>query len=93
MKKIIAIALIASFVCAAVAPSAFAVKEREPGGFVAGLVGCCFGIRTVADWNEGKNINIREWLQLVWVGYVWAALEGYSGVTTSDLQKSDPGYF
>ena len=92
MKKTLAIALAAVLTLAA-APSVKAEAVPGRGGFVGGIVGCCFGIRTVADWNEGKNINIREWLQLVWVGYVWAALEGYSGVTTSDLQKSDPGYF
>lgn len=92
MKKTLAIALAAVLTLAA-APAVKAEAAPGRGGICGGLIGCCFGIRTAAAWNEGKNINIREWLQLVWVGYVWAALDGYSGVTTSDLQKSDPGYF
>ena len=91
MKKILAIALVAAIFMAAPAAKAEAAAGR--GGIAGGLVGCCFGIRTAAAYNEGKSINIREWLQFLWVGYVWAALEGYSGTTTSDLQKSEPAYF
>ena len=91
MKKILAIALAAAIFMAAPAAQAEAAPGR--GGVVGGIVGCCFGIRTAAAYNEGKSINIREWLQLIWVGYVWAAFEGYSGVTTSDLQKAEPAYF
>ena len=92
MKKII-IAAVAALALAASVPTASAAAAEGRGGFCGGLIGCCFGIRTAAAWNEGKNINIREWLQLLWVGYIWAGVEGFSGVTTSDLQKSDPGYF
>jgi len=91
MKKFLAIALVAAMFVAAPAAKAEAAPGR--GGVVGGIVGCCFGIRTAAAYNEGKSINIREWLQLIWVGYVWAGLEGYSGVTTSDLQKAEPAYF
>ena len=91
MKKFLAIALVAAIFMAAPAAKAEAAPGR--GGVVGGIVGCCFGIRTAAAYNEGKSINIREWLQLIWVGYVWAAFEGYSGVTTSDLQKTEPAYF
>ena len=91
MKKFLAIALVAAIFMAAPAAKAEAAPGR--GGIVGGIVGCCFGIRTAAAYNEGKSINIREWLQLIWVGYVWAAFEGYSGVTTSDLQKAEPAYF
>ncbi len=91
MKKFLAIALVAAIFMAAPAAKAEAAPGR--GGVVGGIVGCCFGIRTAAAYNEGKSINIREWLQLIWVGYVWAAFEGYSGVTTSDLQKAEPAYF
>lgn len=93
MKKIIAIALIVSFVCAAVAPSAFAVKEREPGGFVAGLVGCCFGIRTAAAYNSGKDLHIRDILELLTIGHIWSFFSAYGGMTSEDLHASDPAYF
>ena len=91
MKKFLALSLAAALLLASAPAKAEAAPGR--GGVVGGIVGCCFGIRTAAAYNEGKSINIREWPQLLWVGYVWAALEGYSGVTTSDLQKSDPAYF
>ena len=92
MKKYLAIALAAVLTLAAT-PSVKAEAAPGRGGFLGGVGGCCFGIRTAAAWNEGKNINIREWLQLIWIGNLWAAFDGYSGVTTSDLQKTDPGYF
>ena len=91
MKKFLALSLAAALLAVSTPAQAAAAEGR--GGLVGGLVGCCFGIRTAAAYNEGKSINIREWLQLIWVGYVWAALEGYSGVTTSDLQKAEPAYF
>ena len=92
MKKLIIAALAAATIAMA-APFVQAEAAPGRGGCVGGLVGCCFGIRTAAAWNEGKNINIREWLQLLYVGYIWAGIEGYQGITTADLQKTDPGYF
>jgi hypothetical protein len=92
MKKLLIAALAAATIAMAV-PSVQAEAVPGRGGCVGGLVGCCFGIRTAAAWNEGKNINIREWLQFLYVGYIWAGIEGYSGVTTTDLQSTDPGYF
>lgn len=87
MKKLL---VLAGAVALLAMPSA---QAREPGGIGAGLVGCCFGIRTAAAYNEGKSINIREWLQLIWVGHIWAAFEGYNGTTLSDLHNSEPAYF
>ena len=55
MKKILAIALVAAIFMAAPAAQA-----REAGGLAGGIVGCCFGVRTAAAWNEGKNLDIRE---------------------------------
>ena len=92
MKKLIIAALAAATIAMA-APSVQAEAAPGRGGCVGGIVGCCFGIRTAAAWNEGKNINIREWLQFLYVGYIWAGIEGYQGITTSDLQKTEPGYF
>ncbi len=90
MKKLIIAALAAATIAMAVPSTAVA---HEKGGCVGGIVGCCFGIRTAAAWNEGKSINIREWLQFLYVGYIWAGIEGYQGITTADLQKTEPGYF
>ena len=92
MKKLIIAALAAATIAMAV-PSVHAEAAPGRGGIVGGIVGCCFGIRTAAAWNEGKSINIREWLQFITVGYIWAGIEGYQGITTADLKKTEPGYF
>ena len=88
MKKILAIALVAAIFLAAPAAQA-----REKGGPVGGIVGCCLGIRAAADWNEGKDISLCEWLNLVGVGAIWAAIEGWSGTTRSELHEKQPAYF
>ena len=88
MKKILAIAL-----AAAVFMAAPAAQAREAGGLMGGIVGCCFGLRTAADWNEGKKIHLCEWLNFVGVGPIWAFVEGWSGTTRSQLQKDEPAYF
>ena len=92
MKKILAIALVAAIFMAAPAAQA-----REAGGLAGGIVGCCFGVRTAAAWNEGKNLDIREWLRIVpFVNIVIAVLDtadGYSGVTRSQLHAETPTYF
>ncbi len=86
MKKILAIALVAAIFMAA--PVA---QARETGGLAGGIVGCCFGVRTAAAWNEGKNLDIREWLRIVpiagIVAAVWNTIDGWNGVTTADLRK------
>lgn len=86
MKKFLALTLLAALIAA---PSA---QAREAGGLSGGLVGCCFGIRTAAAWNDGKNIEIREWLRIIpivgVVGAVWNMVDGWNGVTTDDLRKT-----
>ena len=86
MKKILAIALVAAIFTAA--PVA---QAREAGGLAGGIVGCCFGIRSAAAWNEGQNLDIREWLRIVpiagIVAAVWNTIDGWNGVTTADLRK------
>jgi hypothetical protein len=85
MKKFLALTLLAALLAA---PSA---QAREAGGLAGGIVGCCFGIRTAAAWNEGKNLEIREWLRIVpiagIVAAIWNAVDGWNGVTTADLRK------
>ena len=93
MKKILAIALVAAIFMAA--PVA---QAREAGGLAGGLVGCCFGVRTAAAWNEGKNLDIREWLRIVpiasIVAVVWNTVDGWNGVTTADLRaKAGAEYY
>ena len=92
MKKSLAIALAAVLTLAAV-PTTRAESAEGRGGIVGGLVGCCFGIRSAAAYNEGKSISVREWLDFFYVGRIWAAFEGFSGTTTSDLHAEEPRYF
>ncbi len=94
MKKLIIAALAAATIAMAVPSTAVA---REKGGCVGGIVGCCFGIRTVGDYNDGKDISIREWLRIVpFVSFVVAimdGLDGYNGKTRSELHAAEPQYF
>lgn len=84
-KAILALTLGAAMVAAV--PS----QARESGGIAGGVMGCCFGIRTAAAWNEGKNIEVREWLRIIpivgIVGAVWNTIDGWNGITTADLRK------
>ena len=90
MKKIIASLLIATMVLGAVAPVQAAEKGR--GGFMGFIAGCCFGMRAGADYNEGKQIVWREWVQLIpYVGLVfaiWNGIDGANGVTRADYAET-----
>ena len=85
MKKFLALSLLAAFLAV---PSA---QAREAGGLAGGIVGCCFGVRTAAAWNEGKNLDIREWLRIIpivgIVAAVWNTIDGWNGITTAELRK------
>ena len=86
MKKFLVLSLLAAVLAA---PSA---QARETGGLGGGLVGCCFGIRSAAAWNDGKRLEVREWLRIVpivgIVGAVWNAIDGWNGVTTDELRAT-----
>ena len=88
MKKFIAILILAVVFTG----GAFAQEPgRKPGGIVAGLIGCCFGMRTAGDYNEGKDLNTREWLRLIPVANlvvsVMDSLDAYNGVTKTQQRE------
>jgi len=87
MKKIMACSLMGLFLFQAV-PLADAQSQRD--GLTGLLVGCCFGIRTAGQYNEGKDLHFRDWGRLIpfvnIVLAVWDGIEGAQGITTSDLQ-------
>ena len=95
MKKLILASLAAAALVMAV-PSATAADNHK-GGVVGGIIGCCFGLRAAADYNDGKDISVREWLRIVpFVNIVIAVLDtadGYRGVTRSQLHAETPTYF
>ncbi len=84
--KTIAMFLAALMVLLSLAPAATA---QETGGLAGGIIGCCFGIRSAAAYNDGKDLHWREWIRLVplanLVGFVFDIVDGMNGTTTSDL--------
>ncbi len=86
MKKLIAITALSALLAA---PAICA----EKGGLGGACVGCCFGIRTVAAYNEGKKLHVRDILDLLSIGRIWSAISGYQGITTSELHSEAPAYF
>ncbi len=91
MKKIIAGLLVAMFLLGAV-NTTMAAEGR--GGFMGFIAGCCFGIRAAGEYNEGKNIHWREWLQLIIVGQIWNGIDGAKGMTSKDLvEKYGASYY
>ena len=84
MKKLFALFLVAAMVAVP------ASQAREVGGLIGGCVGCCFGIRTAAAYNDGKDISIREWIRIIpiasIVGAVLDTVDGYNGIKTADIR-------
>ena len=90
MKKMIASLLVVLFVMMAVAPMASAAPAQQgKGGFVGFLVGCCFGIRSGAAYNDGKDLHWREWATIIPIAGLVVAimngLDGMNGLTTKDM--------
>lgn len=89
MKKALMIAM-AGLLLATAVPSVQAVN-KDRGGVMGFIAGCCFGMRAGAAYNDGKEIHWREWVSLVpvvnIVFAVWNGLDGMNGMTTSDYAK------
>jgi hypothetical protein len=89
MKKWIVAGLMTAMLLGGLPQQADAQMER--GGIGGLLVGCCFGIRTTGQWNDGKDLHFRDWGRLIPVVNivlaVWDGIQGYEGITTSDLSQ------
>lgn len=87
MKKIIAGTLILVLTLGTIGNTAQAA-EKGRGGFVGFIAGCCFGVRSGGDYNEGKNLHWREWGMFIpffnIVVVVWNGIDGANGVTRAD---------
>jgi len=85
--KIIASLLVVVMVLLCCAPAVSAAEGK--GGFMGFLVGCCFGIRSGAAYNDGKDLHWREWALLIPIAGIVVAvmngLDGMNGLTTADL--------
>ena len=85
MRKFIACLLIAALLSTS---ASVAVAGEGRGGLLGFIAGCCFGIRTGGDYNEGKEIHWREWVMLVpfvnLVFAIWTGIEGAQGVSRAE---------
>ena len=85
--KIVASLLVALLVLLSIAPAVSAAEGQ--GGFMGFIVGCCFGIRSGAAYNEGKDLHWREWALIIPIaGLVVAVmngLDGMNGLGTADM--------
>ncbi len=53
------------------------------------IVGCCFGIRSGAAYNDGKDLHWREWATIIPIAGLVVAilngLDGMNGLATKDM--------
>ena len=89
MKKKMACALAALMLLGSVS-STMAINDNR-GGVMGFIAGCCFGIRSGAAYNDGKEIHWREWITLIplanIVFAIWNGVDGANGMTTQDYAK------
>ena len=83
MKKFVMLAVLAALMTV----PAFAA-EKDRGGLVGGIYGCCFGLRGAAAYNDGKDVVTMEWVDAIVTCHIWAFIKGYQGTTTADLRKA-----
>lgn len=88
MKKTVAMILVAVMACFSFA-SVSTAAGHDSGGIEGFLIGCCFGVRSAAAHNDGKDLHWREWIRIIplanIVGAVFDAVDGMNGTTTSQL--------
>lgn len=89
MRKLV-FGLVAGGLLLGSASSSLAVNEQR-GGLMGFIAGCCFGIRTGAQYNDGKEVHWRQWCRLIpYVGgifAIWDGIDGANGMQTSDYVK------
>jgi hypothetical protein len=86
MRKVLSVLLVGIMLAGGVSMGTAAETGRgDVMGFIAG---CCFGIRSGAAYNDGKEVHWREWIMLVPIANlvcsIWNGLEGYKGVTSAE---------
>lgn len=89
MKKLVLWLVIIGISIGSVAPTMAVNTQR--GGIMGFIAGCCFGIRSGAAYNDGKEVHWREWVMLVpfvsIVFAIWNGIDGANGMQTSDYVK------
>ena len=96
MRKFIAGMLVVA-VLSGTTLSASAINTQR-GGVMGFIAGCCFGIRSGAAYNDGKEIHWREWVMLIplanIVFAIWNGIDGANGMTSKDYaQKYGATYY
>ena len=85
--KFIASLMVVLFVLLSFAPAVSAAGDK--GGFMGFIVGCCFGIRSGAAYNDGKDLHWREWALVIPIAGIVVAimngLDGMNGLTNKDM--------
>lgn len=92
MKKFTAVFLASLMLLFAAAPMASAAKKSantNEGGLAGFLIGCLFGIRSAAAYNDGKDLHWREWIRIIpianLVGCIYDGMDGMNGVDSKGL--------
>ena len=85
--KLIASLLVVLLVALSLAPAVSAASGQ--GGVMGFFVGCCFGIRSGAAYNDGKDLHWREWALLIpvvsLVVSIMNGLDGMNGLSSKDM--------
>ena len=87
MKKVLAGVVLAAMLVGGAVQTTQAVNPNR-GGLMGFIAGCCFGIRSGAAYNDGKDIHWREWVLCIpfanIVFAIWNGIDGANGMTTAD---------
>ncbi len=88
MKKAIACLLVGVLLTGTLG-TAMAAEGGTRSGVISFFAGCCFGIRTGAAYNDGKDLHFREWGLLIpfagWIIAIWNGIDCAGGITTEQL--------
>jgi len=82
MKKIMMIGMLV----VALASTSMAA-EKQKGGFMGFIHGCCFGARGAAAYNDGLQTPAIEWINRLLLANILSAIQGANGMTTEDFRK------
>lgn len=84
MRKMVISMVVAAMLMGTVASAAPAGR----GGLMGFIGGCCFGLRTGAAYNDGKELHWRDWIRLIpIIPAIWDGIECAEGKTTADYAQ------
>ncbi|NQT93650.1 MAG: hypothetical protein HQ559_12895 [Lentisphaerae bacterium] len=89
MKKIVSIALLLVLLLALCPATIEARANRDPGGIMPFIVGCCLGLREGTEWNEGADVHWREWITLLILPAIWNGIECAGGITAHEWAEKN----